>query len=87
VAGTRKIPGPDGQLHDADPIGFRSSGEHFNEYLLDDGSVLKIKLVVTEVLKLTDMFDPLGNPVYLAMHSQVTTVDSPEELKGGGQSA
>jgi hypothetical protein len=40
---TRRIQGPDGQEHEAEPIGFRTSGEHFNEYLLDDGSVLRIK--------------------------------------------
>jgi hypothetical protein len=44
---TRRIRGPDGHEHEAEPIGFRSSGEHFNEYLLDDGSVLRIKLVAT----------------------------------------
>jgi hypothetical protein len=42
---TRRILGPDGQEHEAEPIGFRASGEHFNEYLLDDGSILRIKLV------------------------------------------
>jgi hypothetical protein len=40
---TRRILGPDGQEHDAEPIGFRTSGEHFNEYLLDDGVILRIK--------------------------------------------
>jgi hypothetical protein len=52
---TRTILGPDGQEHEAEPIGFRSSGEHFTEYLLDDGTVLRIKLVLTEVVKVKDM--------------------------------
>jgi len=34
---TRTIQGPDGQEHEAEPIGFRTSGEHFNEYLLVRG--------------------------------------------------
>ena len=46
---TRRIQGPDGQEREAEPVGFRTSGEHFNEYLLDDGTVLQIKLVLTEV--------------------------------------
>ncbi len=87
MAGRRKIQGPDGQEHEADVVGFRSSGEHFNEYLLDDGSVLRIKLVVTEVLRIKDMYDQQGNPAYLAQHSQVTAVDSPENLKRGGTDA
>ena len=28
-----KDPGPGRQEHEAEPIGFRASGEHFNEYL------------------------------------------------------
>ncbi len=83
MAGTRKVPGPDGQEHDAEVVGFRSSGEHFNEYLLDDGTVLRVKLVLTEVMKLNDLFDGQGNPVYLFNHQQVTSVDSPDNQKRG----
>jgi hypothetical protein len=85
VPRTRKIQGPDGQKHEAEPIGFRSSGEHFNEYLLNDGSILRIKLVVTEVLKVKDMYDAYGNPAYLAMHSQVMSVDAPDNLRERGE--
>ena len=50
----RKVPGPDGALHDATEVGFRASGEHWNEYLLDDGTVARLKLVVTGVLRPED---------------------------------
>jgi hypothetical protein len=79
MAGIRKIQGPDGQEHEAEPVGFRTSGEHFNEYLLDDGTVLKVKLVLTEIMKITDMRDQQGNPVYLLQHQQVTSIDSTTE--------
>ena len=62
-------------------VGFRTSGEHFNEYLLDDGTVFKIKLVVTEIARVTDRFDEKGNPIYLATHTQVTAVDAPESVR------
>ena len=81
---TRRIHGPDGQEHEAEPIGFRSSGEHFNEYLLDDGTVLRIKLVLTEVWRVKDTYDPLRNPVYFVAHSQVMAVDVPDDLAGRG---
>ena len=86
MPGPRKIQGPDGKEHEAESIGFRSTAEHFNEYLLDDGSVLRIKLVMTEVLRLKDVYDAQGNPAYLAQHSQVTAVDSPESIRRGGGS-
>jgi hypothetical protein len=80
---TRTILGPDGQEHEAEPIGFRTSGEHFNEYLLDDGTVLRIKLVLTEVVKVKDMYDRYGNPAYLMRYQEVTAVDVPDERRGG----
>ena len=77
--------GPDGQEHEAEPIGFRSSGEHFNEYLLDDGSVLRIKLVLTEVWTGKDVYDLGRNPVYYVRHSQVTAIDVPDDLDEGSE--
>jgi hypothetical protein len=78
---SRKIPTGDGGEIEAEPIGFRSSGEHWNEYLLDDGSVLKLKPVVTEVLRVEGQYDPMGNPVYVLQSTNVVAVDSPDELK------
>jgi hypothetical protein len=47
VAGTRKFKQSGGEEVEAEVVGFRAAGEHWNEYLLDDGTVFKIKLVVT----------------------------------------
>ena len=38
----RKVQGPDGDVHDATEVGFRSSGERWNEYLLDDGAAARL---------------------------------------------
>lgn len=81
---TRRIQGSDGREHEAEPIGFRASGEHFNEYLLDDGSVLRIKLVLTNVWKVKDTYDGYGDPAYLVRHSEVIAVDAPDHLREGG---
>jgi hypothetical protein len=81
----RMIPGPEGEGIEAEPVGFRANAEHWNEYLLDDGSVLKIKLVMTEVLRVAGQYDQMGNPVYVAMHTQVTAVDAADELKRGNE--
>jgi hypothetical protein len=81
VSGTRKIRHSTGEEVEADVIGFRATGEHWNEYLLDDGTVFRIKLVLTEIARLKDQYDPKGDPVYAATHTQVTAVDSPESLR------
>jgi hypothetical protein len=80
---TRRIQGSDGREHEAEPIGFRTSGEHFNEYLRDDGSILRIKLVLTDVWKAKGAYDGYGDPAYLVRHSQVIAVDAPDHLRGG----
>jgi hypothetical protein len=86
VPGKRKIPHPDGRPRDATIMTFRPSGEHWNEYLVDDGTVIRIKLVVTEILKLDDDFDPnTGDPIYVAQSTNVVSVNAPESLKQGGE--
>ncbi|MBI2218869.1 MAG: PIN domain-containing protein [Candidatus Rokubacteria bacterium] len=39
----RRIKGPDGQEYDGTEIGFQNVREHWDEYLLDDGTVVKLK--------------------------------------------
>ena len=77
----KKIPGPDGKLVSATEVGFRNSGEHWNEYLLDDGSVISIKLVVTSAFRVDDLFDEEGTPVYVVKSTNVMNVSVPEELR------
>jgi hypothetical protein len=82
--GKRKIRLPDGSEVEADVIGFRTNAEHFNEYLLDDGTVIRMKPVVTEVIRIEGQYDPLGNPAYVIQSTNVTAVDAPEELRKQG---
>jgi hypothetical protein len=84
VSGTRKIRHSTGEEVEAEVVGFRPTGEHWNEYLLDDGTVFRIKLVLTEIVRLKDQYDAKGDPVYAATHTQVTALDSPENLRRPG---
>lgn len=76
----RKIRAPDGREIEATVMPFQAGGEHWNEYFLDDGSVLKLKVVVTEVLRLEGEFDPQGNPSYVAQSTNILAVSAPDEL-------
>ena len=75
----RKVPGPDGTPHDATEIGFRAAGEHWNEYLFDDGTVARLKLVVTGVLRLDGMRDQKGQPVYIIESTNVVAISATED--------
>jgi hypothetical protein len=66
---------------DAEVIPFRGDVEHWNEYLLDDGTVLRMKAVVTEIVRVEGHYDAEGNPAYLINSTNVTHVSSPEDLK------
>ncbi len=69
---------------DVTVVGYRSGGENWNEYLADDGTVIRIKLVVTEVVRVDGQYDPEGNPVYLVRSTNVTSISAPEELRRQG---
>ena len=80
---SRKINLPDGREIEATPLAYRPSGEHWNEYLVDDGTVVRLKLVVTEVLRLEGEYDQMGNPAYLVQSTNVVNIQSPENLRKG----
>jgi hypothetical protein len=60
---------------------FQTGGEHFNEYLVEDGTVIKLKLVVTEILRLDDEYDSEVNPIYFVTSANVPFVSAPDELR------
>lgn len=62
-------------------IATTSSSENWNEYLLDDSSVLKMKLVVTEIVRVDGRYDSDNNPMYVVRSSNVMAVSSPDNLK------
>ena len=80
----RNVTGPDGQEHDAEVLSYQTRGEHWNEYLIDDGTVLRIKLVLTEVIRVEDQYDAQGNPVYVVNSTNVVTADSPARIRRQG---
>lgn len=78
----RRVTGPDGQEADATEIGFRTHGEHWNEYLLDDGTVIRLKPVVTMITRIEGLVDEKGQPVYIVESSNVLSVSASEEREG-----
>jgi len=69
------------ELVDATPVNINQASEYFNQYFLEDGTVLKMKLVATKVFRLDGRYDQEGNPVYFVQSTNVLSVDSPEQLK------
>jgi hypothetical protein len=71
---------PGGPEKDAQLLDIQQSNEYWNQYLLGDGTVIKLKLVATEVWRIEGEYDQDGNPIYVVKSSNVLTVNPPEEL-------
>jgi hypothetical protein len=77
----KKIPLPDGRLIEGTIVDVTSSQESWNQYLLSDGTVVKMKPVATEILRIDGEYDAEGNPTYVIRSTNVTSVIAPETLK------
>lgn len=71
---------PDGRKVQATEIGIRKSTESWNEYELEDGNIIKIKLVVVRVLKTIDKDPITGEPIYIT-NTQNLMAMSPKKEK------
>lgn len=76
-----KIKLPDGLEVDATPIEINQASEQWSHYLLEDGSTLKVKLVITKISRLDNNYDVEGNPVYWFQSTNVVSVSCPENLR------
>lgn len=63
------------------PVEYRIEREDWNEYQLFDGSHLRLKVVVSEIVRVVGEYDLEGNPVYIAKSGNILAVRSPDELK------
>ncbi len=71
----------DGKEYEAVRVEANQSTELWNQYLLDDGALLKLKTVVTELFRVKDLYDGSGNPVYVVKSGNIVTVIAPENLR------
>jgi hypothetical protein len=83
----KTINGPNGEPIEVEQIPFRSGQENWNEYLLEDGTVIRLKTVVTDVQRGVGLYDPEGNPMYFVKTANIVNVDAPEKLRKGIEDA
>lgn len=60
-----------GRQVEGESVDFLARKEDFNEYQLTDGKILKIKMVVTRIIRLEEEKAPDGNPIYLIQSQNV----------------
>lgn len=77
----RKLNIPGRGPTEVEEVGFRPLGEHWNEYLLDDGTTVRMKLVVVSAYRVEGEYDMEGNPAYILNSTNVVKTDSPDDLR------
>jgi hypothetical protein len=80
----RNYPLPNGQQVTGEEVDFEVEREGFNSYILADGTKLKLKQVVAQIIRL-DAWGPDGKPMYMINGSPVVSADVPDHLKKGNQ--
>lgn len=69
-------------LSKGEEVDFKNEREEWNVYKLADGTTLKVKLVLVNVVRSQDAYDPLGNPIYgITSQNIVKAINVPEKLK------
>ena len=63
-------------------VDFESVAEPWASYKLSDGSMLKVRTIVTAVLRLEGEFDAAGNPIYTVSSQTIVQVNAPKNMRG-----
>jgi hypothetical protein len=70
-----------GRKVEGELVDFEAGTESWNQYTLHDGSSLKIKTVLLEVVRLVNEFGPSGDPIYVFSAQQIVGTTVPDTLK------
>jgi len=62
---------------EAEDMEFKTEAEEWNEYQVEDGHAVRVKLVVSSILK-TGERDRQGSPVYIVQSTNIVKVVPPE---------
>jgi len=69
-------------LSEGEEVDFENEKEEWNVYKLADGSKLKVKLVLVNVVRSRDQYDSLGNPIYsITSQNIIKVLNVPAKLR------
>ena len=70
-----------GRKVEGEVLEFQSKGEAWNQYELEDGTTLRVKIVMLDVVRLIDEYDDNGEPVYVLSAQQIVATSAPSHLR------
>ncbi len=69
-----------GRNVEGQPVSFATTREDWNEYAFEDGSVLRMKTILLEVVRLDEYSDD-GDPIYQFKAHQIMGIRAADALK------
>ena len=60
---------------------FESKAEGWSQYLLEDGTTIKMKVILLDAKRIVDEYSEDGNPVYQVQAHYILGIDAPDNLK------
>lgn len=78
--GPRKTFDYQGRKVQGQSVDFETKQESWSQYVLEDGTAMKMKVILLEVVRL-DEYSKTGDPVYQFSAQYITGVQAPDELK------
>ncbi len=67
---------------EGEQIDFESKAEPWSAYELADGTTLKVRVILTGVLRIEGEYDQSGNPIYVVSSQTVVQANAPKKIRG-----
>src|SRR5437879_644738 len=67
---------------EAEQVDFESKAEPWSSYELTDGTILKVRVILTGVLRIEGEYDQSGNPIYVVSSQNVVQANAPKKIRG-----
>jgi hypothetical protein len=67
---------------EAEQVDFEAKAEPWSTYELTDGTTLKVRVILTGVLRIEGEYDQSGNPIYVVSSQTVIQANAPKKMRG-----
>src|SRR2546430_16905337 len=65
---------------EAEQVDFEAKAEPWSSYELTDGTILKVRVILTGVLRIEGEYDQSGNPIYVGSSQNVVRANAPKKI-------
>ena len=71
-----------GKMVDGMEVPIEESNEKWSEFKFEDGTIMRAKISLIQVVRVDGEYDPLGNPAYaINMTPTMAIIETPEHLR------